>query len=167
MTDSSNHYGLVSPYGDRSRSTLVQGMACLTVPSHYRNQCWLIKTALDCICLTMTREDNFTGKSSVAKRTNHGAWPVLPLSGLYDVVNELLPDHRSPLSKLHKVIKQRKIFWKFISRKTDYFRFNYGSPILFMGRIWRPSLDTTVLLPGAHEQLVSNPLTLQSVCRDG
>ena len=37
------HYGLVTPYGDRSGSTLAQVMAwCLTAPSHYLNQCWLI-----------------------------------------------------------------------------------------------------------------------------
>ena len=38
------HWGLVTPYGDkRSGSTLAQVMACcLTAPSHYLNQCWLI-----------------------------------------------------------------------------------------------------------------------------
>ena len=38
------HWGLVTPYGDkRSWSTLAQVMACcLTAPSHYLNQCWLI-----------------------------------------------------------------------------------------------------------------------------
>ena len=37
------HCGLVTPYGDRSGSTLAQVMACcLTAPSHYLNQCWLI-----------------------------------------------------------------------------------------------------------------------------
>ena len=35
--------GLVTPYGDRSGPTLAQVMACcLTAPSHYLNQCWLI-----------------------------------------------------------------------------------------------------------------------------
>ena len=37
------HWGLVTSYGDRSGSTLAQVMACcLTAPSHYLNQCWLI-----------------------------------------------------------------------------------------------------------------------------
>ena len=40
------HCGLVTPYGNteqRSESTLSQVMACcLTTPSHYLNQCWLI-----------------------------------------------------------------------------------------------------------------------------
>ena len=37
------HCGLVTPYGDKSGSTLAQVMACcLTAPSHYLNQCWLI-----------------------------------------------------------------------------------------------------------------------------
>ena len=38
------HCGLVTPYGDkRSGSTLAQVTACcLTAPSHYLNQCWLI-----------------------------------------------------------------------------------------------------------------------------
>ena len=30
------------------------------------------------------------------------------------------------------------------SGKTDYSVCNYGSPITFMGRIWRPSLDSTI-----------------------
>ena len=35
--------GLVTPYGDRSGSALAQVMACcLTAPSHYLKQCWLI-----------------------------------------------------------------------------------------------------------------------------
>ena len=37
------HCGLVMPHGNRSGSTLVQVMACcLTAPSHYLKQCWLI-----------------------------------------------------------------------------------------------------------------------------
>ena len=37
------HCGLVMPYGDRFGSTLAQVMACcLTAPSHYLKQCWLI-----------------------------------------------------------------------------------------------------------------------------
>ena len=37
------HCGLVTPYGDRSGSSLAQVMACcLTAPSHYLNQWWLI-----------------------------------------------------------------------------------------------------------------------------
>ena len=38
------HCGLVTPYGTmRTRSVLAQVMAyCLTAPSHYLNQCWLI-----------------------------------------------------------------------------------------------------------------------------
>ena len=37
------HCGLMTPYGDRSGSTLAQLMACcLMAPSHYLNQCWLI-----------------------------------------------------------------------------------------------------------------------------
>ena len=37
------HCGLVTPYGDRSGSTLALAMACcLMAPSHYLNQCWLI-----------------------------------------------------------------------------------------------------------------------------
>ena len=37
------HCGLMTPYNDRSGSTLAQVMACcLTAPSHYLNQCWLI-----------------------------------------------------------------------------------------------------------------------------
>ena len=37
------HCGLVTPYGNRSVSTLVQVMAwCLTAPCHYLNQCWLL-----------------------------------------------------------------------------------------------------------------------------
>ena len=33
----------MTPHGDRSMSTLVQVMACcLTAPSHYLNQCWII-----------------------------------------------------------------------------------------------------------------------------
>ena len=39
------HCGLVMPFGDiwRSGSTLVQAMVCcLTAPSYYLNQCWLI-----------------------------------------------------------------------------------------------------------------------------
>ena len=37
------HYSIAKLYGDRSRSTLAQVMTyCLTVPSHYLNQCWLL-----------------------------------------------------------------------------------------------------------------------------
>ena len=37
------HCSLMTPYGDRSGSALSQEMACcLTAPSHYLNQCWLI-----------------------------------------------------------------------------------------------------------------------------
>ena len=38
---------LVLPYGDRSGSTVVKIVACcLSVPSHYLNQCWLIINAV-------------------------------------------------------------------------------------------------------------------------
>ena len=38
-----NHCGLVTPYSDRSGSTLAQVMGCcLTASNHYLNQCWLI-----------------------------------------------------------------------------------------------------------------------------
>ena len=41
--DGLTHCGLVTSYGDRSRSTLAQVMACcLTAPCHYLNQCWLM-----------------------------------------------------------------------------------------------------------------------------
>ena len=37
------HCGLATPYGKRSGSTLAHVMVCcLTAPSHYLNQCWLI-----------------------------------------------------------------------------------------------------------------------------
>ena len=38
------HCGLMTPYGDRDLAqTLAQAIACcLTAPSHYLNQCWLI-----------------------------------------------------------------------------------------------------------------------------
>ena len=37
------HWGLVTPFGDRSGSALAQVVACcLTAPSHYLNQCWFI-----------------------------------------------------------------------------------------------------------------------------
>ena len=37
------HWGLVTPWRHGTRSTLAQVMAwCLTAPSHYLNQCWLI-----------------------------------------------------------------------------------------------------------------------------
>ena len=37
------HYGLETSYGDKSGSILAQAMACcLTAPSHYLTQCWLI-----------------------------------------------------------------------------------------------------------------------------
>ena len=39
-----------------------------------------------------------------------------------------------------------KIRRKFISRKTDHSRCKYGLPVTFMGRIWRPSLDSTAKL---------------------
>ena len=41
------HFGLVTPYGDRSGWTLAQVMTCcLTAPSHYLHQCWLIIRSL-------------------------------------------------------------------------------------------------------------------------
>ena len=44
-------------------------------------------------------------------------------------------------SKWHHVsaVKWWKIFRKFVSRKTDYPRYNYGSPVTCIGHIWRPS----------------------------
>ena len=67
-------------------------------------------------------------KSWVAQWTNHGWLGGLCYFGwsVYDMVNMLFPDHRSLLSKLHRVGKRWKIFWKFISRKTDYTRCNWG-----------------------------------------
>ena len=46
------------------------------------------------------------------------------------------------------VVKRRKIFRKFNSDKTVYSRCNYGSPVLFVSRIWRPGycLWTTLAL---------------------
>ena len=49
------HWGLVTPYGDkRSGSTLAQVMAqCLTAPSNYLKQCWLIISKV--LCLSFIR----------------------------------------------------------------------------------------------------------------
>ena len=33
--------------------------------------------------------------------------------------------------------RRRKVFWKFIGRKTDYPTCNYGSPLAVIGCIWR------------------------------
>ena len=44
-------------------------------------------------------------------------------------------------------VKRGKIFRKFISRKTGYPRCNYGSPVMFMGRIWRPGDHLWTVLP--------------------
>ena len=51
----------------------------------------------------------------------------------YNLVN------RGPVSMSHVKQHQRKIFWKFISRETDYPTCNCGLPVMFMGHIWRPS----------------------------
>ena len=52
-----SHCGQVTPYGDTAWSTLAQVMAwCLTAPSHYLNQCWLI-VSTDQWCLS---KGNFT-----------------------------------------------------------------------------------------------------------
>ena len=52
------HWGLVTPYGDWSWTTLAQVMACcLTAPSHYLNQCWLITRGV----LWHTSESSFAG----------------------------------------------------------------------------------------------------------
>ena len=54
----------------------------------------------------------------------------------------VLPSHLSPFkwleyfSKLHTVVKCRKICRKFIGRKTDYTRCKYGLPVPFMDPIW-------------------------------
>ena len=54
------HCGLVMPYRDRTRSTLVQMMACcLAAPSNYLNQCWLIISEVS----WHSPEGNFTGNS--------------------------------------------------------------------------------------------------------
>ena len=43
LTEKLTHCGLVTPYGDRDLGQHCQVMACcLTAPSHYLNQCWLI-----------------------------------------------------------------------------------------------------------------------------
>ena len=57
------HWGLVMPYGDkRTGSTLAQVMACcLTAPSHYLNQCWLIISKV----LWLSCEGNFTRDASI------------------------------------------------------------------------------------------------------
>ena len=46
--------------------------------------------------------------------------------------------HRALLAWYPRYMKrrQRKIFWKFISHKMDYLTCKYGSPVMFMGRIW-------------------------------
>ena len=55
------HCGLVTPYGDINGSTLVQVMACcLTAPSHYLNQCWLIISEVQ----RQSPEGNFTRNTS-------------------------------------------------------------------------------------------------------
>ena len=54
--------GLVTPYGDRSGSTLAQVTACcLMAPSHYLNQCWLIISKIQ----LNSSDGNFTRDTSV------------------------------------------------------------------------------------------------------
>ena len=99
---------------------------------------WLIINKLrldDTICSAVQ-----SSKSWVTQRTIHDRWLVVHVTfgwSVYDVVNELLPDYKSQLSKLHTVVQLWKILRKFISRETDYSRCNYGSPVPFMGHIWR------------------------------
>ena len=49
------------------------------------------------------------------------------------------------ISKPHMVGNLRKIRRKFSNHKTDYSVCKYGSPVQFMGHIWRPSLHSTAI----------------------
>ena len=62
------HWGLSTPYGDkRSGSMLAQVMACcLTAPSHYLNQCWLIISKIQ----WHSFEGNFTRDTSAINHEN-------------------------------------------------------------------------------------------------
>ena len=61
------HCGLVTPYGDKSGSTLAQVMACcLMAPSHYLNQCWFIISRVQ----WHPSESNFTRNTSVISHWN-------------------------------------------------------------------------------------------------
>ena len=61
------HCGLVTPLGDRFGSTLTQVMAwCLTAPSHYLNQCWLISKVL-----WHSPDSNYTMVSTVYMRIRY------------------------------------------------------------------------------------------------
>ena len=52
------HCGLVTPYGNRSGSTLAQVMACcLMAPSHYLNHCWLIISEVSVIHIRATSRE--------------------------------------------------------------------------------------------------------------
>ena len=50
--------------------------------------------------------------------------------------------------RCHTDVKWQKIFWKFISCKTDHSMCNNGLPVSFMGPIWRPGHLTTIF--GQH-----------------
>ena len=90
------------------------------------------------------------------------ACPSISHLGVYDVIIELLPDHSSPLSKLHTVTKWQKLksfgnslvakwttlgatmvrlFRLWIIFGDRFGHYCCGGPCLF-DCIWRPSLDT-------------------------
>ena len=68
------HWGLVTPFGDRSGSILAQVMACcLTAPSLYLNQCWLVSSKIQ----LHSSDGNFTRDALVIndynKHENHSS----------------------------------------------------------------------------------------------
>ena len=67
------HCGLVMPYGDRSGSKLAQVMACcLTAPSHYLNQCWLIISKVQ----WHSYQGNFTRDASTVGQWLKSVWKL-------------------------------------------------------------------------------------------
>ena len=74
------HCGLVTPYGDRSGSTLAQVMAyCLMAPSHYLNQCWLI--IINCELATVAGNFIFLMKKTSVPSPIDGSHHVGSVSG--------------------------------------------------------------------------------------
>ena len=82
------HFGLMTPYGNVDLGQLVLVMACcLTAPSHYLNQCWLIISKIQ----LHSSDGNFTRDTSVIndwnKHENYSSKISLKLAG----ANELRP----------------------------------------------------------------------------
>ena len=123
------HCGLVTPYGDINLAQVIA--CCLTAPSHYLNQCWLIISK----DLWHSSEGNFTEdisainhcnwleqySSKISLKSPRPQWVKTPEIYMYIIINFLnISSDLRPNTLQHKAITQQMLInYKFDSRRCS------------------------------------------------